>query len=318
MTTAETRKFLEACGLHFARIPAGRYRVGYDARRRRPLLARSPQSTLGGQPAATPTRAQWVQAKKFLITTEPLRLSHWEKLAVAMTLPVSLDDIAIDLQRQQMPPTAVIEPRASLRQASGLLKDKTVLEPRTVQRQVETDPVIELPFQSALAVAQTVGAALPRWEEWEIATRGPQGFLYPWGNDLDVKQLTLELQDYSIDTESEMGFYCCDQDVYFFHSFGAYQTQPSPFGLGGLARCGREWNLCHAGQPLAEEDHLLRSICDLGAMAGMHPGVNPRLWDSNRWRRERETFSGPVLPCYASEKVAGGLYSRAGFRFVLH
>lgn len=120
-----------------------------------------------------------------------------------------------------------------------------------------------------------------------------------------------------MDDESVMGYYRCDQDLYFVHSFGAYQGQSSPFGLVGLAWPGREWNVGDAAA-LQTDDPVLRSISDLGSMAMMIPGWRPNSWGIYGWQQTRthQTFSGPALPCYLPAAAAEKLYPKAAFRLV--
>jgi hypothetical protein len=318
---------LAACGLDLVRIAPGEYPVGLDDEQNA-LLANPPQVSWLAPPLATPGKR--VRVDEFWITSDVLRLGHWLTITTQPDMRAAADLVS-DEQLKEIESGKTSEESVIIQPTAGEQQWKDgEAESQRIAQQPTLDPVLSLSAAAAIQVAEALGAALPRWYEWEIATRGPEGWLYPWGNEMDLKKLSLEDQDYSMDEESVMGYYCYDQDVYFIHSFGDYVDAASPFGLVGLAQAGREWNVCHQGEPTADDDYILRSISDLGAMTMMIPGIRPNTWGFQNWYKTKKhlAFSGPVLACYAPSTigmrpdkegrlVGERLYERAGFRLVV-
>lgn len=305
------QKILEACGIEMVTIPSGRYTVGCKAMP--PLLQPAGVDFL--PPQATP--AQVVETADFLISAEPLRLEQWHQLTTHPALTglknlITADLLAKTTSRITLSDTLEFPPVPSTHSSY-------ITPARQIRQDVEPNPPLVVDLKTAVAIATALHADLPRWYEWEIATRGPEGWLYPWGNETTRAELTFEYQSYSVDTESDMGYYNADQVVAFVRSFGRYAQTVSPFGLRKLAFAGREWNLCHAGLPFAQETAVLRSLADVGNMAMMIPGIRPMTWAGHDWCHTQQhlAFSGPSLVHATPETAVQSVYPEASLRLVI-
>jgi len=315
---------LEANGLTFCHIPAGEYEVGADPEIKSLVLIANYHNERS-LPAVTPK--QKVETDGFYILKQLLRLSHWRQLCAEFE---GVQTLLSPEQLERIEASAITDdqtwvyPTASARQIHDNTEPRPdPLEPRSTSQQLDFDPAITVDKGLASQIAHALGADLPRWYEWEIATRGNESFLYPWGDEYFPQSLSLESQDYSMDEESVMGFYSYDQDVFFIHDFKEYVELESPFDLIDLARIGREWNQTDESLPVPDNDFILRSLSDLGTMAEMVPGIRYNSWRNNAWDYKR-AFSKPPLPCYARSTVGENpeigygkiLYPEAAFRLV--
>jgi formylglycine-generating enzyme required for sulfatase activity len=186
----------------------------------------------------------------------------------------------------------------------GLITERQLyaIDPRAG---AERDEPADLTSRNADRYAPAIRT--PTWWEWEIAVRGPEPFLYPWGNELDVTKLRLTASD----------------DLVLIDDFGDYAKSTSPFGLRDVARIGGEWNRVDnarlpPGAAIPDDGGIVRSASDCGAMAYLVPGVRPST--GGDLRLAARAFSGPIAACYGLPRPPGThryLYATAAFRWVV-
>jgi formylglycine-generating enzyme required for sulfatase activity len=85
----------------------------------------------------------------------------------------------------------------------------------------DTQPAVGLTWRDSMFYCEWAGKALPTEAEWELAARGPNSFIFPWGNDRVVWQRS-RTQD-QIDP------------------VGSFRVDYSPFGVFDMAGNAREW-----------------------------------------------------------------------------
>lgn len=96
----------------------------------------------------------------------------------------------------------------------------------TYPTELADHPVVNVSYQDAEEYAKWVEKRLPTKEEWERASRGNEGFMYPWGNDYNPNAANGNGNQQGKGTTTPVGSFPYDR---------------SPFGVFDMAGNVREW-----------------------------------------------------------------------------
>jgi formylglycine-generating enzyme required for sulfatase activity len=106
------------------------------------------------------------------------------------------------------------------------------------------EPVMGVSWKGADAYAKWCGKRLPTEEEWEVAARGKQSYIYPWGNKFDS----------SLSNTSELGFNDTTE-------VGSFPKGASPFGCLDMAGNVYEWTATDQdGNRVKKFDNNIRNM----------------------------------------------------------
>ncbi|HAG81484.1 MAG TPA: hypothetical protein DCL61_09995, partial [Cyanobacteria bacterium UBA12227] len=168
-------------GLTFVEIPAGTYTVGLDQNQAK-LVTASERTWM--IPNYIPVQS--IQLPSFFISTDVVRLSHWQKLqnspfAGALQAAITKDDL--------------------LSHQYNFIRDVRYGHKlgwyQVVKDREEINPALTLPFSKSVKFAQILGTTLPNWAQWEVSARGSQAYLFPWGDTFDLNKVKLSYLHYS-------------------------------------------------------------------------------------------------------------------------
>ncbi len=126
-------------------------------------------------------------------------------------------------------------------------------------------PVVGITRREAEAYCRWVGARLPTAAEWEVAGRGGDGRLFPWGENWQLGRANLGRFDRKYRRSSPDpadGFR-------FFSPVGAVPGDRSPFGVSDLAGNVREWTASCGGNNVGDTPLSETTVsCDRAVIKG--------------------------------------------------
>eukprot|EP00670_Eutreptiella_braarudii_P024851 CAMPEP_0174372510 /NCGR_PEP_ID=MMETSP0811_2-20130205/103913_1 /TAXON_ID=73025 ORGANISM="Eutreptiella gymnastica-like, Strain CCMP1594" /NCGR_SAMPLE_ID=MMETSP0811_2 /ASSEMBLY_ACC=CAM_ASM_000667 /LENGTH=627 /DNA_ID=CAMNT_0015520017 /DNA_START=57 /DNA_END=1936 /DNA_ORIENTATION=+ len=293
----DTLQTLEDLGIQCITVPRGTYTLG------KPMgIAVEEVSYMGQNTSTAPyfcAQQEYTQGEDVLLCSDVVTLGMWDKLVQAYPhLEGIVTENDIKLSRYNV----IHGSLCGKREATVIEKD---LE--------EADPALELPYKTCVKIAKALGATIPTWQQWEAAVRGPQAWLYPWGNDFDHVRMEIEVMIHgwsapnpNYGKANKMGLKDTAAEVHKtlalsrLCDWSIYAGAVSPLGLKGLCRFGKEWNSanhdvrCYLPEDVVETQ-VLRSLCDLHSVNDAHSWDTPvreELLASNH-----RSFSGPMGFC---------------------
>ncbi|MBI9043569.1 MAG: formylglycine-generating enzyme family protein [Anaerolineaceae bacterium] len=104
----------------------------------------------------------------------------------------------------------------------------------------EDHPVVNISWNDAWSYCQWAGRRLPTEVEWEYAAGGPDGFMFPWGDDPSYQGRT-NMADVRIKFNVDLSNPDIDDGYLYTAPPGNFPDGASPFGVLDMAGNVREW-----------------------------------------------------------------------------
>jgi hypothetical protein len=145
------------------------------------------------------------------------------------------------------------------------VKDERVADPdlwRNPEFNAPNQPVVGVSWWEAEAFCRWAGGVLPTEQQWEAAARGPQGLVYPWGDEWEDGICNSH--------EAQLGG---------TSAVGIFPRDDSPFGLRDMA--GNVWEWCADSWEKGGSDRVVRggswhdgaSYCRAARRSGGEPSL---------------------------------------------
>jgi formylglycine-generating enzyme required for sulfatase activity len=202
---------MDAINIEWVEIPAGECIVGLSEEQKRRLLKRVKRQVGGLRKLFDGNRVRLRAAQSVLLHTREQRRIYLDRFYVSR-YPITVEQYA-----------------AYQKQSGFLVDDKRELESGWGRLPKEVG------YDHAIAFCDYMGVRLPTSDEWEKAARGPEGWLYPWGNDWDpthanvVKKIAKKLPK----DRPEPGTWATEVD--------AFPAGQSAYGVWDLVGNVQEW-----------------------------------------------------------------------------
>lgn len=133
-------------------------------------------------------------------------------------------------------------------------------------------PVMQVDWWDAAAYAKWKGRELPTEQEWEKASRGPTGLIYPWGDEPDLKKANSNA-DYNPSNPAIIGKI---DGFNFWNPVDKIKSDKSPYGVFGMAGNVGEWTATwdkEKKQPITKGGSFISADLRLDSRKILDPNV---------------------------------------------